>query len=144
MQIHVLPFVLSRFIAFCIRLHLLNSLRLSVRIQKEHTPPGTHTERHTLTAVRWLQSLGNASKISCCRLERFAVLVKIHSSVLTSLCLLSTEAPAISKVLIGCCFEVRWPISTVEDNFTLCALITVWQLLEAQVVETLVQQSHCR
>lgn len=43
--------------------------------------------------------------------------------LLTSLCLLSTEAQTLSKVLIGC--EVWWPISTVKDNFTLCALITV-------------------
>lgn len=33
-------------------------------------------------------------------------------------------APIISKVLIGCCSEVWWTISTVKDNFTLFALLT--------------------
>lgn len=65
-------------------------------------------------------------------------------SLLISLCLLRTVAPTISKVLIGCCSQVWWPISTLKDNFTLSALITVKEPLEAEVVETFVQQSHFR
>lgn len=92
-------------------------------------PGGTHPmdrHTHTLTAVRLLWSFRKCSK------DLVLAFVKICHACKDPLLSFNLPlsprhrvAPTISQVLIGCCGEVWWPINTVKDNFTLCALITI-------------------